>query len=123
MYTSNKHLRIDNICDTYLWHSRLGYVNKNKIDGQSKRVLEINDCELLLTCQSCLLGKMTKSLFKKKDERASDILGLLYSDVCRPMNIGAREGYYYFTIFIDDLSRYGYIYLMKYKSELFEMFK
>ena len=39
------------------------------------------------------------------------------------MSVEARGGYRYFLIFIDDLSRYGYIYLMKHKSETFEKFK
>jgi len=39
------------------------------------------------------------------------------------MSTTARGGYEYFIIFTDDLSRYGYIYLMKHKSEAFEKFK
>ena len=39
------------------------------------------------------------------------------------MNIEACGGYRYFLTFTDDLSRYGYIYLMKHKSETFEKFK
>ena len=35
----------------------------------------------------------------------------------------SRGGYRYFLTFTDDLSRYGYIYLMKHKSETFEKFK
>ena len=34
-----------------------------------------------------------------------------------------RGVFYYFITFIDDLSRYGYLFLMKNKSESFEMFK
>jgi transposase InsO family protein len=34
-----------------------------------------------------------------------------------------RNDYRYFVTFTDDFSRYGYIYLMKYKSETFEKFK
>ena len=66
---------------------------------------------------------MTKSLFTRKDERASEVLDLIYSDVCGPMNMSARGGYSYFIISTDDLSRYRYVYLMKHKSESFEMFK
>ena len=44
----------------------------------------------------------------------------MHTDVCGLMNIEARGGYRYFLIFIDDLSRYGYIYLMKHKYETFE---
>ena len=39
------------------------------------------------------------------------------------MNVEARGGYHYFLTFIDDLSKYGYIYLMKHKSETIEKFK
>ena len=39
------------------------------------------------------------------------------------MSVEARDKYRYFLTFIDDLSRYGYIYLMEHKSETFEKFK
>ena len=39
------------------------------------------------------------------------------------MSVDARGGYRYFLTFIDDLSRYGYVYLMKHKSQTFEKFK
>ena len=66
---------------------------------------------------------MIKSSFTGKDERASEVLGLIHTDVCGSMNINVRDRYYYFIIFTDDLSRYGYIYLMTHKSESFEIFK
>ena len=39
------------------------------------------------------------------------------------MSVKARGGYHYFMTFTDDLSRYGYINLMKHKSEIVEKFK
>ena len=66
---------------------------------------------------------MTKSSFIEKDERASDVLGLIHTDVYRPMSTYVRRGYSYFIMFTVDLSRYGYVYLIKHKSESFEMFK
>ena len=56
-------------------------------------------------------------------ERATDLLEIIHTDVCGPMNIKARDKYHYFLTFTDDLSRYGYIYLMQHKSETFEKFK
>ena len=56
-------------------------------------------------------------------EQAKDLLGLIRSDVCRPLNVSARGNYYYFITLTDDYSRYGYVYLMRYKSEAFEKFK
>ena len=40
-----------------------------------------------------------------------------------PISTGARGGYEYFVTFINDYSRYGYIYLMHHKSETFEKLK
>ena len=56
-------------------------------------------------------------------ERANDLLEIIHTDVCGPMSVEARGGYRYFLTFTDDLSGYGYIYLMKHKSETFEKFK
>ena len=39
------------------------------------------------------------------------------------MRTMARGGFYYFITFTDDFSRYGYVYLLKNKSDSFEKFK
>ena len=39
------------------------------------------------------------------------------------MNVKARGGYEYYVTFIDDYLRYGYVYLMQRKSEIFDKFK
>lgn len=81
------------------------------------------DFESYSECESCLLGKMTKAPFTGKGQRATERLELIHSDVCGPMRVMARGGYYYFITFTDDISRYGYVYLMKNKSDSFEKFK
>ena len=43
--------------------------------------------------------------------------------MCGPLSSTARGGYQYFITFTDDFSRYGYVYLIKHKSESFKMFK
>ena len=79
--------------------------------------------ESVETCRPCLMGKMTKTPFSGMMERASDLLEMIHVDVFGTMSIVACGGYRYFPTFTDDLSRYGYIYLMKHKSEMFEKFK
>ena len=69
------------------------------------------------------MGKLTRTPFTGHVERATDLLEIIHSDVCGPMSTPARGGYLYFVTFTDDLSRYGYIYLMKQKLETFEKFK
>ena len=66
---------------------------------------------------------MTKRPFNTKSKRAQELLELVHKDVCGPMSTQAKGGYEYFITFIDDYSRYGYVYLMRRKSEAFEKFK
>jgi hypothetical protein len=81
------------------------------------------DFESYETCEVCLLGKMTKACFMGLHERALYLLELIDTDVCGPMSMTARGGFQYFISFIDDYSRYGYLYLMKHKSKSLEKFK
>ena len=90
MYTP----KIDNVMDVYLWHYRLSHLDKNRINRLAwEKNLDINDCESLIACESCLLGKMTKSPFNEKGEGADKVLGLIYSDVCGPVNLSTRGRY------------------------------
>ena len=66
---------------------------------------------------------MTKLPFVGHGERATNLLFLVHTDVCGPFDVLARDNYVYFITFIDDMSRYGYIFLMKHKSQIFERFK
>ncbi|KAJ9566729.1 hypothetical protein OSB04_002695 [Centaurea solstitialis] len=117
--------RSKNIEDqTYLWHCHLGHINKKRIEKLQKGgLLGSFDFKPFDNCESCLSGKMTKQPFNKDNERANDLLGIIHTDVCGPFSHEARGGYRYFITFTDDFSRYGYVYLMRHKSEAFERFK
>ncbi|WJX29428.1 hypothetical protein P8452_18069 [Trifolium repens] len=121
---NTKRLKPNELNPSYLWHCRLGHINEKRISKLHKDgFLESFDYESYDTCRSCLIGKMTKAPFTGKGERANDLLALIHTDVCGPLNIPARGGFSYFITFTDDFSRYGYVYLMKHKSESFEKFK
>ena len=82
-------------------------------------LLKSLDYESFDTCELCLMGKMTKTPFVGPMEQANDLMEIIHTDVCGLLSVKARGGYHYFLTFTDDLSRYGYIYLMKHKSETF----
>ena len=66
---------------------------------------------------------MTTRPFTTKALRAEQPLKLVHNDVCGPFNTQARGSYEYYVTFIDDYSRYEYVYLMYRKSETFDKFK
>ena len=121
---SIKRQKVSHSDNTYLWHLRLGHINLDKInrlvkDGPLRKL----NVSTLPVCESYLEGKMTKRPFSAKGERSKEPLQLVHSNVYDPLSVQARGGYEYFVTFIDDYSRYGYVYLMHKKSETFGKFK
>jgi hypothetical protein len=110
-----KRAQLNDLNPTFIWHCHLGHINEN--------LLSSFDFESFDTCESCLHGKITKAPFTGQSERASDLLGLVHTDVCGPMSYVDRGGFQYFITFTDDFSRYGCIYIIRHKSESFEKFK
>ena len=66
---------------------------------------------------------MTKRPFNAKGRRAHELLELVRTDICGPISTQAKGGYEYFVTFTNDYSKYGYVYLMRWKFEAFEKFK
>ncbi|KAL0463011.1 UNVERIFIED_CONTAM: hypothetical protein Slati_0188700 [Sesamum latifolium] len=122
--TAQHKRKVDTHENAQIWHARLGHISKDRIrrlvDSKS---LEIDDLDHLPTCESCLKGKMTKKPFVGQSAIANGLLDLVHTDVCGPLSVSARGGFSYFITFTNDHSRYGYVYLMRYKSEAFGRFK
>nr|GEV38605.1 hypothetical protein [Tanacetum cinerariifolium] len=105
-------------------HSHLGHVNKKRIAQlQKDEVLESFDFKSDDVCESCLLGKMTKSPFTGTCERGEGLLDLVHTNVCGPFRSATKDGKHYYVTFTDDFSKYGYVSLIKHKSDTFEVFK
>ncbi|KAL0322160.1 UNVERIFIED_CONTAM: hypothetical protein Scaly_2512400 [Sesamum calycinum] len=68
---------------------------------------------VMIDLKECYVPSMIKNIISILDKE----------DVCGLFNTQARGGFTYFITFINDHSRYGYVYLMKSKSEAFEKFK
>ncbi|GJY78386.1 retrotransposon protein, putative, ty1-copia subclass [Tanacetum coccineum] len=120
---SNKRAKL-NLDSSLLWHCRLGHISKKRIEKlQHDGLLNSTDIESLGKCVSCMSGKMARKPYSHQVERAKDLLGLIHTDVCGPFRIVSRQGANYFVTFTDDFSRYGYVYLLKHKHEVFETFK
>ncbi|RCU34740.1 hypothetical protein DVA81_18935, partial [Acinetobacter baumannii] len=72
---------------SYLWHLRLGHINKTRISRMVKDGLLPNLGEIdYPTCEPCLCGKMAKKPFSKAT-RCHTLLHIIHSDICGPMNV------------------------------------
>ena len=108
----------------YLWHLILCHNVEDMINKLEKMgILSNLESTSNPTCEVYLSGKMIRSPFVEQMVRANDVLKIIHNDVCGPFSEMARGGFYYFITFIDALSRYMHLFLMKTKSESFKKFK
>ncbi|GKA20689.1 zinc finger, CCHC-type containing protein [Tanacetum coccineum] len=120
---SNKRVKL-NLDYALLWYCRLGHISKKRIEKlQHDGLLDSTDIKSLEKCVSCMSRKMARKPYSHQVERAKDLLGLIRTDVCGPFKIMSRQGASYFVTFTNNFSRYGYVYLLKHKHEVFETFK
>ncbi|GJT80043.1 retrotransposon protein, putative, ty1-copia subclass [Tanacetum coccineum] len=76
-----------NLDSTYLWHCRLAHISKKHIEKlQQEGLLKSTHDESFDQCISCLSGKMKRKLFPYRPERATDLLGIIHTDVCSPLS-------------------------------------
>ena len=109
--------------DVWLWHKRLCHVNFDNFISISnmKKVKGLPKLKKLenIMCKQCQLGKMTKSSFKRKTYTSSEVLELVHTDLCGPIEVQSYRGDKYIKLFVDGYSRMMTIMFMKQKSDAF----
>ncbi|KAL0283551.1 UNVERIFIED_CONTAM: Retrovirus-related Pol polyprotein from transposon TNT 1-94 [Sesamum radiatum] len=66
---------------------------------------------------------MNRKPFVGQSTIANGLLDLVHTDVRGPLRTPTRGGFSYFITFTDDHTWYGYVYLIRYNSEIFGRFK
>lgn len=67
-----------------------------------------------IDCEACAFGKQHRNEFLAiKDMKQRDILKLVHTDLCGPMQTRSLGGAYYFLIFVDDCTRFKWVYFLK----------
>ena len=105
-----------------LWHDRLRHVNFNSL----RKLINMKhipnfQIDLKHKCETCVEAKLTRSSFQTI-KRNIEPLDLIHSDICDFKSIQTRGGNKYFITFIDDCTKYCYVYLLKSKDEALEKF-
>lgn len=111
-----------------MWHQRLGHINERDLKAMAKNGLvhglTFGDDEKLAECEICISEKQTCTPFPKgREDRTSELLEIVHTDVCGPMRCESYGGKKYFVTFIDDKSRWCEVYFIANKSEVLRVFK
>ena len=63
-------------------------------------------------CDYCLFGKQHRVSFSRTSKLKDNILDMVYSDVCGPMEVKTLGARRYFVMYIDDASRKVWVYFL-----------
>ncbi|KAL0533200.1 hypothetical protein IC582_030415 [Cucumis melo] len=105
--------------DTYWWHLRLGYASPEKL----RHLISINNLNSItkfvpFNCLNCKLAKQPALSFSTSTSIYDKPFDLIHSDIWGLSSTSTVHGYRYYVLFIDDFSRFTWIYFLKHRSEL-----
>ena len=109
-----------------IWHKRFGHLS---VGGLQKLACEklvdgfnFDSSKQLNFCETCPQGKQHRTKFSPSNTRAKEPLGLVHSDLCGKMTKKSLGGAEYFLSFIDDKTRYVWVYQLQSKDQVFRKF-
>lgn len=123
--TGNREAALTAVCNLdrcqHYYHKLFGHRDFNAVRAMQSGKLENNfdivDCKIRKTCDICVKCKLSRKPFPNKSEsRTGEVLELIHSDICGPMQTVTPGGRKYFLTLIDDYSRYTIVYLLNEKS-------
>jgi transposase InsO family protein len=116
--------KVVNNIEINVWHSRLCHINI----GCISRLVGLNlipkfDMVKGSKCHVCVEAKQPRKPHKAAAARELALLELIHSDVFEMNGELTKDGKSYFITFIDDCTRFCYVYLMKTKDDTLHYFK
>ena len=68
------------------------------------------------------LQKNHRLSYSHNEHRSSHVLDIIHCDIWGPSSVKSTLGFIYYVFFIDDYSRFTWIYPLKLKSEFYDVF-
>lgn len=108
------------------WHRCLGHINKKAILqlAETTEDFEVTHADEDIKCTICDAAKMNRKKFAEvMPDRAKQAGEVIYSDICGKISPPSIGGSQFVVHFLDERSGYIFCYIVKHKSDAFELFK
>uniref|UniRef100_A0A2N9J9Y4 Integrase catalytic domain-containing protein n=1 Tax=Fagus sylvatica TaxID=28930 RepID=A0A2N9J9Y4_FAGSY len=108
---------------THIWHHRLGHPAMPIVQRilNNHKLPTTNSSDKFSFCEPCQLAKSKRLPFPKSTRKSLLPLQLIHSDVWQSPVI-SLSGFRYYVIFIDDYSRFSWLFPLKFKSDVHDCF-
>ncbi|PKU87215.1 Retrovirus-related Pol polyprotein from transposon TNT 1-94 [Dendrobium catenatum] len=108
--------------DANIWHQRLGHPHDRIMKTIANKTAHFSMNNFSVFCSSCKASKSHKRVFEKSLNNTNAILDLVHSDVWGPAPVTSNQGFRYYVLFVDDFSRFSWIFPMRTKTEVLTNF-
>ena len=122
-FTSSCNIAVSD--QVFLWHNKVGHpcskvLNFALSDVSSFTISNVSD--ICSQCTSCISAKMHKLPFPKHVSSSEFPLQLIHSDVWGPAPIVSILEHRFYEIFVDDFIHFTWLFLLKNKYDVFQVF-
>jgi hypothetical protein len=104
------------------WHQSLGHPNSQKLQSLVCNNLLSTSSNNVSPCSSCILGKISHLSLASVEHTSTTPFQIIHSDVWGPAPMLSSMGHHFFMLFIDDFTHFTWIYFLKYKSDVYEIY-
>ncbi|KAM0063403.1 putative RNA-directed DNA polymerase [Helianthus debilis subsp. tardiflorus] len=103
------------------WHSRLGHPSDDVLSRCS--FLHLTNKTQHTHCTACSFSKSTRLPFTSVVSHSTSPLHIIHCDIWGASPVMSRDGYRYFITFIDDFSRFTWMYPLTCRSQAVDCFR
>ena len=111
-------------CSLDRWHRRLGHPSRARLHTlSSSGSLGRVSSSSFSPCIGCQLAKHHALPFSLSESISAASFDLVHTDIWGPAPLPSRGGFSYYVCFVDDFSRYTWLYLMRSRSDVLSIYR
>lgn len=120
---SSSSVSVNVVVDLGMWHKRLGHPSFSRLDVISEALGTHRSKNKGTTyCHICHLSKQKKLSYSSSNNICNSSFELLHIGIWGPFSVETIEGFRYFLTIVDDHSRATWLYLLRTKNEVLQVF-
>lgn len=104
------------------WHQRLAHTNLNILKYLQNQKLIQCSSRMLNVCSSCQVAKAVALPFPSSESVATMPLQKIHCDIWGPSPVTSFQNFKYYVLFVDNFSRFSWVYPLKLKSDFYKIF-